>query len=139
MSSLPSWTGWRRGCWTTAATAGNVSSAWWWRRWLTGSSSCFILTPVNHSFLYLFMAACWAVFLLPEILIVLKSCENRVGATGAACPEPQKHNGCVQFLSCENRANRLLYLFSGRLMGGLFCCQRRAVLLEHLVYRTAIR
>ena len=59
------------------------------------------------------------------------SCENRAkivrkscGATGAACPEPQKHNGCVQFLSCENRANRLLYLFPGRLLGGLFCCQR---------------
>lgn len=58
MSSLPSWIGWRRGRWTTAATAGNVSSTWRWRCWFTGSSSCFILTHINHSFLYPFMAAC---------------------------------------------------------------------------------
>ena len=97
-----------------------------------------------------FMAAVWAVFFVARIwgrcrsrclvfclgLVVVVACvllwsfrapQNRAkivrkscGATGAACSESQKHNGCVQFLSCENRANRLLYLFPGRLMGGLF-------------------
>lgn len=48
--------------------------------------------------------------------IVRKSC----GQQERHALSPHKHNGYVQFLSCENHENRLLYLVPGCLWGGLF-------------------